>query len=333
MLDLAQAEGIYVSNDSSSDVALRRVRLGINGDLDKRMSAEFSFDIDVEDSAVSLHEATLEYQWAKSLALQAGFFKQPFGLEGSTSSKHLRTLERSMASDAFVPERGVGVALSIEKTAHYLSIGAYRDREVEDVQYITARAVWSPMESKRNVLHLGASVSQRDNAGTEYRVSNSGNIATGENFLKSARFYPESITTLGVEGAWSKGSLLVQAEWFWQSLALSDTSGNAEPEFSGGYVQAGWIFDHGYRKYDGRRFGKIAGTKSRRALEFVAGIGTVDVRHAGLSDQAREATLGLNYQLTKTLSLGGQVQSVTALDNNVSLRSGEGVQFRMVAAF
>lgn len=238
-----------------------------------------------------------------------------------------------MPSEAFVPERGIGVAISHDSSGHYLSLGAYRDRDVEEVQYVTARATWSPIESKRKVLHVGASVSQRDNAGADYRVRSSGNIASGDNFLKSGRFNPESITTAGVEGAWSYGSLLVQAEWFLQSLALAEIETAKEPRFQGGYIQTGWVFNHGYRKYDGGRFGKIAGTNNKRALELVGGVGIVDVRHAGRGDQAREFTLGLNYQLTKVLSLGGQVQSVTALDDNESLDSGEGVQLRMVAVF
>jgi len=283
----------------------------------------------VDDSSAELHKASLGYQLAKTADIQLGFIKQPFGLESSTGSKRLRTLERTMASNAFSPDRGVGITFSKRAGNAAFSAGFYEDKELDDVQSASIRAVWAPISEKRRVLHFGTSYSVKDNAQNEYRIKNSGNIASGNNFLESAKFNAQRINTAGLEAAASMGSLLIQGELFHQTVEL-DSSNTNEPAFTGGYVQAGWTFGNRYRKYKNQKFAKTSGS-SNRVVELVAGFGTVDARHENRGDQAQEFTLGLNYSFSKNLMLGLQVQKVDALHNNETLESGTGALVRFVA--
>lgn len=329
MLDMTTAEGVYADEESLSEASVRRARIGISSDLTKRISAEIAINVDEEFTTDSWHKAAIAYTFTKALSFDAGLMKQPFSMEGSTSSKHLRTLERSLAVDAFTPARGIGVAMTHESSAHFASLGIFQGRNEEDAQDVTARVVWSPMNKKRQVLHFGASINQGDYSGENYQIESSGNIAVSKNFVKSAQYNPETVQTIGIEGAWSRGSLLIQSEWFLQSLTLSTEE--SEPDFSGGQIQVGWIFGGGYRKYNGQRFGKIAGTQGRRTIELVAGVGVVDVRDADRGDEAREITLGINVQVTKNISVGTQLQSITVQDNNDGQVSGEALQLRLIA--
>jgi len=331
MVDLASARGAYADEESISEASIRRARLGMSSSFNQ-LSADVSLNVDESLSADSLHKATIAYKFNKALSLEGGLMKQPFGLEGSTSSKHLRTFERSMASDAFTPARGYGIAITHESSAHFASLGFFGGRRETDVQDVSARIVWSPMNDKRQVLHFGASVNQGNYSGLEYQIRNSGNIAVSNNFIRSARYYPDTVQTVSIEGAWSYGSLLIQSEWFAQMLTLVGNQSDTDPVFTGGQVQAAWVFAGGYRRYKGQRFTRMAGTQHHPTIELVAGAGVVDARDADRGDQAWELTLGVNVQMSDQISFSTQLQSVTVQDNNDGEVTGNGLQLRLVAA-
>jgi len=332
MLDTAKADGAYTKNnpDDFDDLSnVRRLRFGIQGDISKNLSAEFGVDVDTEDSSIDVHDASLRYSIAKKKYIELGLVKQPFGLEQSSGSKRLRTLERSIATNAFSPDRGLGVLWARNKSNHYQSLGAFSNPNIDNAFDISARFAWSPVAKKRNAVHLGGSINYRDIGNERFQIRSSGNIEQGRNFLKSAKYDTADLLTLGLEGAWSRKSLLLQAELFSQRLSLEETATEDDPVFTGGYVQASWIFGNGYRKYKGDGFGKIAGTNKSRNSELVAGFSTVDVRHNGTGDKAQEFTLGLNLQVAKSVRLSAQAQRVDVLTNQQSNESGESVSLRI----
>ena len=337
MVDVTEARGVHVDEDEETDrlneVDGRRARLGINGDISRRLKAELSLDFDIEESTTSLHEVSLSYESTQNINLDAGLIKQPFGLEGSTSSKRLRPLERSIASDAFVPDRAWGLLLSQHFDKAFIGFGAFVDQDNnDDAIDFTARAVWSPIKNDQAVLHFGVNGSYRDPRGDDFRLRSNGSVFTGDNFVRSDRFFPQSVTTTGLEGALAIGSLLIQAEWFYQSLELDDADA-VQPEFSGAYVQVGWIFGQGRRKYDGRRFGKTAKGNRPGNLELIGGFSTADLRYLSSADQADEYTLGVNYEIAKNLGVSAQVQYVELLSNNEIVEEGEAAQLRFVATW
>ncbi len=332
MLDTAKTDGAYAKNnpDDSNDLEnVRRLRFGLQGDISKTLSAEFSIDVDAEDSSVDVHDAALRMALSKKKHIELGLIKQPFGLEHSSGSKKLRTLERSMATNAFSPDRGLGLSWANNTPTHFLSFGAFSNPDIDDAFDASARLVWSPVAKKRHVVHFGGSINYRDNGEERYQIKSSGSINQGKNFLKSAKYDTADLLTLGVEGAWSKNSLLLQAEWYRQALSLEETTSEDDPTFTGGYVQASWVFSNGYRKYKGDGFGKIAGVKKSRNAELVAGFGVVDVRHNGSGDKAQEFTLGLNYQVSKNIRLSAQAQRVDVLTNEQINESGDSVKLRI----
>ncbi len=263
MLDLSGVDGLYaVDADRYADSGVRRARLGAKGEVAPRWELGLEIDVEPEDGVVELHEASVGYRRSGDDELVLGLIKQPFGMENSSGSSRLRTLERSMATNAFAPDRGIGLVWEFDASSRHAGIGAFVDPEAREARGVAGRLTWAPIDAKRRVVHLGASAAYRDNAGAPYRIRDEGGLALGDNVVRSGRFAPDAVSTFGLEAGWARGSLSVQTEWFGQRLRPGNDEGADSPFFDGGYVQGSWVLGGGRRKYSKGRFG---GSSAARA--------------------------------------------------------------------
>lgn len=332
MLDLANVGGIYTDGDRSDEADVRRARIGLSGDISKRLDAEITLDLDGDDSTVELHDAALRYSHAKNNSLKIGLIKQPFGLENSTSSRKLATMERSMAGGGFAPDRGYGISLSTSPGNHFLAIGAFADPDLDDVYDITGRATYAPVKNKQSVLHFGVNAAYRENKLNRYRIRDSGIVQDGENFFRSGNYNPEQINTLGLEAAWGVNSFSVQTEWFKQTLLLDDTE-SSNPDFTGGYITFSLVLNQGRRKYKNGEFNKVSSGKKGPAVELVASIGELDTTFGDRGDQAKEFVIGANYRINDNIRFAGQLQHLATVEAEGEKDSGNSLLIRIQIDF
>ena len=162
------------SDDAADDLYLRRLSLGLESYFYQDWFA--NVDIDVSDG-VELKDAYVKYTgWKKIAEFTLGKQKEPFGLEQLMSSKNLLMIERSMATNALAPERAYGIKSS-GGTDVGVAIGTINwqlgyfqnhlqnhllDDDEEKTTAITGKITWAPWQQNNNVLHLGASFSERD---------------------------------------------------------------------------------------------------------------------------------------------------------------------------
>ena len=331
MLDASSVNGRYAGGgvERRHRASVRRARLGLEGEIGERAAFEIAVDLEPEDGEVELHELALGYRFAGGGELAAGFLKQPFGMENNTSSRRLRTLERSVATEAFVPDRAAGLLWEFAPDGGYLAAGAFVGPDADETREASARAVWIPVDEKRSVLHLGLGVAYRDNAGERYRVREDGGVDGGDDVVESARLAPESVATVGLEAAWARGSASVQAEWFGQRPSGGEGAEGDSPLFTGGYVQGGWVLGGGRRKYSDGRFGALAGGDLESPVELVAGVGLVDLVHDGRGDRARQYLLGANVELGDRVRVAGQVQHLEVEGADGVVDRGDAVLLRL----
>ena len=333
MLDLANVGGdLYTTSDRENEADVRRARIGFSGDISKRIDADITLDLNSDDAAVELHDLEIRYSHTKKHRVRLGLIKQPFGLENNTSSRKLATMERSMASRAFTPDRGYGIQYITTPDNQYLSVGAYADPDLDDVYDVSGRATYAPVNRKRSVLHFGLNAAHRENKSNRYRVRDSGVLQDGENFFRSGNYNPTEIRTLGIEAAWAVNSFVVQSEWFKQSLTLdSDESGN--PDFTGGYVTFSLALNDGRRKYKNGEFSKVSTGKKGNAIELVASIGEIDTVFTDRGDRAREYVVGANYRLNDNIRFQGQVQHLSVTQDDGDRDTGNSVLLRLQIDF
>lgn len=317
VMDYSSSKGVYSGEEKVYQLRLRRARFGVSTEINKDVSAELSVDVDTyAKSSLSMHSLEILFDLGNKRDLKIGLLKQPFGLEKSTSSKNLRTLERGIASDLFSPERAIGINFQTNGSTHYFSSGIYTDNNSLENISASGRFVWNPFESKGSVLHLGFSANHQLLSGNDYQRKSDGAVHDGKNILSITAPTPESVSTIGLEGAWMKGSLTLQAEWMVQRLVLDSDA--KDPRMVGGYLQASWVFQNGYRKYGKGRFKKLTMPGGRTPTELVLGFGYVDARYVGGGALAKEASVTVNRYFSKNISLSGQLTRLEKMDSGTN---------------
>jgi len=197
------------------DVALRRLRLGVEGIFGDSYDYTLSFNNDIEEFEAEVHEVLIgfDYSWGK---IELGYFKEPFGLENSHSSHEVNFLERSDAT-MLVGDHNIGIANHIEMTpSTHLRWGVFRNSiSARFTDLIVAN------EEADHFWHIGASVGVRE----------------------SDRFFQgDEIMMFDVETLCQAGAFSFQAEA--QSLEIDNT------ESTSFTLQAAYVISGGNRIYD-----------------------------------------------------------------------------------
>ena len=186
-------------------------------------------------------------------ALRVGHFKEPFGLEELTSSKYITFMERSLTS-AFAPSRNVGVMAHRTLDTGTLAYGVFRTTgdngyDEGDGDYsLTGRytRLLRNEDGGRNLLHIGAAASSRSIDGLTIRPRPSAHLAGklpgAEDETADGEF------RYGVEAAWDRGPLSVQAEFMGSSVSAADNF-----SYTGWYVMASYFFTGESRPYDSKK--------------------------------------------------------------------------------
>ena len=307
-LDAAQIDDTGLSLD---DEEIRRARL----ELSVRFFEDWRLRVDREFArGGGWRNVWLGYEVDRALTLKAGNFIVPFSMEDIGSSNETMFMERSLAQ-ALAPGFGVGVAAIYEARRFVISGGYIGDAiDVEDnVQAekgrgVAARATWSPLERRRQVLHLGLGLEHRDlDAGALRRIASGPEASLGPSVVTTGNIADvDHSMSYNVEAAYSFGSVLVQGQFISTDLSR-DLGGDVA--LSGYYLQAGWIVT-GERYRYGDRAGVFAGPRPQApwgAVELAARVSELDLSEgvSSRSGQANDYTLGANWYLGRNFRLMG----------------------------
>lgn len=172
----AQLDTAFYGDQGDTDFAngteLRRARLSMSGtvfrDWDYKLEADFAGTTQASGTTndVTITDAYLRYNGLKPVAITAGSFKVPFGLEAVGSAKYITFMERGLPF-AFLNLRSLGAMASTGGDNWTGAVGLFGEavttQNVDDEGWgPAARLTWAPVWKKDRVLHLGV--------GGQYRV-------------------------------------------------------------------------------------------------------------------------------------------------------------------
>ena len=243
--------------------------------------------------------------------LRAGHFKEPFSLEGLTSSKYTTFMERSL-SNALVPSRNTGFMLHRTMAEQRLSwaLGVFRDAgqfgaSVTDSNFsVTGRLAGLPwyLDGGEKLLHLGFAYSRQGRRLDLLRFRERPESHLAPRFVNTGFLNVDSIDLFGTEAAIVYGPASVQTEFIRSSV--SQRSG-ADVHFSGFNVQGSYFLSGEHRKYDPTVgvFGRLKPKRNLFAEQGAAGAWELAARYSfiDLDDQdvlggrMDNFTLGLNW--------------------------------------
>ncbi len=311
MIDLADIDWSSPFSAAPSDNSeFRTARLGIEGRFDNvKYVAEFDFagdNVSAKDVNLTISE--------DGAFIRLGQFKTMNSLEEQTSGRHTSFMERGMFTDLFGLDRRVGAAFGWNNDNFTVSAGIFgapldnnfRFAEANDSSAIAARVTWSTTTANDTIYHLGASFREMDyDGGVRLRARPNAHLSnrfaaadyrTGRPLgeADSSRFW-------GFEAAMVSGSFHAHGEY--ATMSLDGPTGG--PEFSGGFVQAGYFLTGETRRYRASS-GKFDRTSIRQpvenggqgAWEVAIRYDFADMGDAGLGDFTT-TTLGLNWYPSK----------------------------------
>lgn len=272
----------------------RRARLSLRGRLhDFAYRMDISVDEDNGGSPVDLH---LTYNgWGNKAKLTMGRQKMLMGLDRLSSSKDNSILERSALTERHTINHQYGIQLHGANNGFIYGLSLFEDNKAsgtDDFGY-GGRLIWNPLREGDHIFHLGGAYFNRG----------------------------DDISTFGLESAYTKGPVHLQAEYF--------NTDEASATASGYYLQAGWVLTGEKRPYNKQRgsFKRVKPKGPKGAWELVVryedGDGKYDDIELGLSDSSALG-LGVNLYLNNNVRLG---VNYTFGENNDT--GDEGSEFRI----
>lgn len=302
---------------------VRRARIYMAGDVFLLFPWSFQIEVGKTGRTFTVEESYLTLRnFPRVGILQMGQFQAPMSLEGTMPSRDVTFMEESSAVMALAPGTNTGLKLGRPAFGDRMTwaLGLFTSMPVTDEGDASKagramfRLTWLARDELGadvpGLIHLGVSGSHLFTGAdrVQYRSRPESHLApytvdTGDIEARGA-------DTTGLEGAWVKGPVSIQAEVL-QSWVNRNKPGGAR--FWGSYIAASWFVTGESRTYS-RREGKFIRQEVSRpfslkhggsgALEMAVRYSVVDLNSGGVhGGKMRSVTAGLNWYVNPNLKL------------------------------
>lgn len=268
----------------------RRAYLGVEGTV----SGGFGYRVEADfaNSAVDLTDVYLTYKPRPLLTLTLGQHKAFWGLEELTSDLFTSFMERAAFNSAFGFERRVGLSAAYSGKTVVVQGGVFADNAADlnsdsnNSYSLDGRVVVMPKLGSGQ-LHIGGSVHRREfnDVATTTRYRARPFVHTTDLRLVDTRaFSADSETSYGAELAYVRGRFHATGEGHW---IVAHRPGLADPNFFGGYAEAGLLLTDDVTAYKGGVYDRIRPRKplgggGMGALQLNARYDFLDLSDAGI---------------------------------------------------
>jgi phosphate-selective porin OprO/OprP len=293
-----EADAVIASQSTSSKALIgdlqngygfRRARLGAQGNIGT--SARWVAEIDFANGNFRPRDLFVGLTALPGVReLRVGYFREPFSLEGATSSRFITFMERSPLNQ-LDPARDWGVAgywwPGSERTT--FAVGAFRDGTTSGgfsggdggnwalTTRLTGLPVYEDSEGVFRLVHIGGAFSNRIpvNGVVSYVPAPQSNVldvsdSPASPFLPTINIPASRQQLYNLQAATVFGPLSVQGEWFATAV---QQKGDGAVFLHGFYVDASYVLTGEHRGYD-RREGGFSRVSVRRPLVRTAGAPT-----------------------------------------------------------
>lgn len=312
-----------LSKHSTEGVEMRRARLYMKGVVWK--DYKYIIEVDFADNGVSMKDVFLTYKGLDWLDITIGHQKQPISMELQESSNDIMFAERSTVNALTGPvfDRAIGLHFKSSSKNWSAQLGFYgdslapeKDGTVDEGWSVASRLTYAPINTKNQVLHLGAFGGYKGFSASQ-RIVKFFTETTHMSNLKLTNIRVGDVSGVGImgaEAAYMFGSFSVQGEYAHEWVAR--LNGEKNLDLNAAYVQFGWTLTGESRKYKGSdgefkyltpdsdaNFSWQRGTWG--VFELATRYGILDAAYGSYTDGTREqdVTVALNWYLNSNVRL------------------------------
>ncbi len=299
-------------NPISNGTVFRRLTFAMKATLWRNWQAEV--DVDFGENVLDLRDMWARYTFPKvNLSLQAGNFKEPFGMERLNSSRLLTFLERSTVTNAMALGRRIGFMGRTWTDYGQFSLGVFGheagtkiDKGTRDEGYSTnARLTFAPINRHGENLHIGLSGSYKTPEVTSELPANTIEIATRtETYVDDLkRLHTGDITDVNYYLRYGAELMGIYGPFYFQSEYLATQVnrwyGKSVVSLGGAYATVAWTITGETRYYyvDEGEVGPVEEPKNEwGALELAARYSVLDLSDEDIrGGVGKQWMFGLNY--------------------------------------
>lgn len=322
-----------------SAVFIRSLGINFEGGIGKNFSYTIELDFDVNDKQVEVDTAYLTYygfgNLLPNLSVSLGQVVPGFSLNAAESSKWSPFMERSMATNTFGPQAGIGINANTYNNNYSATVAVTQEPKsgnsvknvygqnikTHDLWQASTRLTWAPISELGRVFQIGLSAHIKEYANNgmrfiappEMRSRNSTTLLNTTTF-SSSTFSPGSSTStpnqlwiaalnqktvdwelLGIYGPWS-GELEYQRAFVTRGKVNGVKQGS-NLQFSGYHAQVAYILTG-----ETRPLKKSNGTLGQIKPKSKCGAWELGARYSYLSLNNKDVKGGLAHNTTASLS-------------------------------
>ena len=294
--------------DSNTNLEVRNARLQIEYDFPKGWEGKLQIDGagDSDDTDFDLGSAYMRYTKWKFADITLGKMKEPLGMERNINASKLITIERSMMTVAFTPNKSWGVHLFDANKKRRWALAAVVEDDQDDrydkdePMAISGRYTRSPINTEEQTLQLGFSASLRDWKENTFSIGSRAEVGSADRVVRSAEFEADQQSTVGLEGVFRHKSWQVEGEYM--ATRVEQVNGT-DWDYNGYYISGSYLLTGEQRRFRKGEFRKLRPLTDSGAWELVARYSYLDARDHDLGSKAAVTTLGVNYYFGRNLKL------------------------------
>jgi phosphate-selective porin OprO/OprP len=321
-----------------SGTKFRQARLEASGTMYKDWSYVFQYDFTGSGES-GIKDAYLGYHGFKpagnQLSLSLGNQFQPFGFQGQQSPKYTLFMEQPTSSLLLgAGERRLGGRSDLIGSNWRWSFGAAQaplgsrasEANRNDPVDLATQFTFNPIQEKGHVLNLGASLRHQSSNGSDAHRQRTRPQTHISSFrpVDTAGFISDGFTAAGVQAVYQRGPFELETEYLHQSYdsIQGGIADGERPEFTGGYVQAGYFLTGESRAYNPGMdvFGPPTPARSLSqggpgAWQLAAGYSTLDLSDGSIDGGKIDMLMmGVNWYPEQRLRFSLEYGNVLKVD-------------------
>jgi phosphate-selective porin OprO/OprP len=351
-----QADATFHSNDKAGGSAtdgteIRRGRMAFKGVFWKDF--KFMTEVDFADNSTAVKDMFVTYKGIDWLEVTVGHQKQPISMELQESSNDIMFTERSLVNSltAHLFDRAIGFHLKSSDKDWSAQIGVYgdsmspeKDHTVDEGWGVASRVTYAPINTKQQVLHLGAYGGYRepdmrggalgsgkDYVEFSYETTHMSNLKTSKLKVYDAKDFKMA----GFEGAYMQGPFSVQGEY---GHVWADQNTGPTLDLDAFYVQAGWTLTGESRSYKGSdgEFKRLKPAQNFNwknggwgAVELAARYDQNDLNDGAINTDGgseKAVTLAINWYLNENLRLMADYRTAFDISGSPAEVAGQDIE-------